>query len=112
LALSEGFLATGKAIDSVRSFALALLDQVVFAIELTFPFFDPSFLALDFFAPAADFDFPLLAKLHQLFFAGEDGRFAQAFCLALSFIDDSLGCLFGSRARLLLAPELGAPAQS
>ena len=68
-------------------------------------------LPLDFLATAADLDFPFLAELHELFFAAEDGRLAQAFGLALCLSDDSPGRFFCGRARLLLAPELRTRAQ-
>jgi hypothetical protein len=93
---------------SPRGLALALLEQVIFAIELSFAVDDAALFLLDLFASAADFDFPFFAKSYQLFFSAKDRRFAEALGLAIGFTNNALRCLFSGCVGLLLPAELGA----
>jgi hypothetical protein len=111
LALAEGLFAARKAFGAAVGLALALLDEIVFAIELTFTVRDATLFPLYLFAATAELDFPFFTKSNELFLSTEDGGFAEALGLALGFPDDSPGCLFGCRVGLLLAAELSAPSK-
>jgi len=89
--------------------ALALLQEVVLPVELSFAIGHPSLFALHLLTPPADLELPFLAQSNELFLAAEDGGLAEAIRFALRFAHDSFGCFFGCRAGLLLAAELGAP---
>ena len=109
VALGQRQLTSAQSLGAARGFAFALLEQVVFAIELSFAVGDLTLLPLHLFASAADFDFPFLTKPYQLFLSTDDGALAEALPFALRFVNDSLGCLFRGCMGLLLAPDLGAP---
>ena len=60
---------------------------------------DAPLFALDFLAPAARLDLPVLAELDQLFLAGDHRALSQRFGFALGFADDALGGLLGRGLR-------------
>src|SRR5258705_2900302 len=97
LALAEGLFAAGKTFGAAGGLALPLLQQVVFAIELTFAVGDAALFPFDFFTAAAELNFPLLTKSNELFLPGQDRGLAQALRFALGFPNDPLGGLFGCR---------------
>jgi len=90
LALGQGQLTSAQSLGTPRCVALALLQQVVFAIELSFAVDDSTLLSLYLFASAANFDFPFLTKSDELFLATEDRRLAEALRFALGIPNDSL----------------------
>src|SRR6185295_19094206 len=110
LLLGQDLLLTSYIFGAAGGLTLALLQQVVLAIELGLLVLDAPFLALDFLAAAAGFDLPLLAQLDQLFLAGEDCGLARAFRLALCVTQDLLCGLFRRRLGVLLTPQLNATA--
>jgi hypothetical protein len=111
LALAECLFAAHEAFGAAGGLTLALLEEIVFAIELSFAVGDAALLAFYLFTAAAELDFPFFTKSNQLFLSAEDGDLAEAFGFALRFPDDSLGCLFGCRVGLLLAAQLSAPSK-
>jgi hypothetical protein len=68
-----------------------LLQEVVFAIELSFAVGDSTLFPLDLFASSPDFELPILTKAYQLFFSTEDRGLAEALRFAMRFANYTLG---------------------
>ena len=82
--------------------ALALLEQIVLAVQLALALVDSSFLALNLFAAAAGLDLPLFTQLDQLFFPAQDSCLAQTLRFAVRLANDSLRAFFRGRLSRLL----------
>jgi hypothetical protein len=106
LFLGDCFLLSSDRFGAFGGLALPLLEQIVLAVQLTFFVLDAPLFALDLFSPTAGFDFPLFAKLDQLFLARQDGGLAEAFRLSIRLAEDFLRRFFRGCLSCLLPPEL------
>ena len=89
---------------------LALIEDLKLSIEDGLPLLEPLLLALDLRAPIPDLALPGLTDLHQLLAAGEDGRLAERFRLALGVGYESLARVFRRPPRHCQALRLsGSP---
>jgi hypothetical protein len=95
--LRHDLLASPEIAAAAAELLLALIEDIVLAIETGFALLHSPLGALELFAALAGVDLPGLAQFDRLFLAGDDRRFSQGVGFASRFIGDTRCRFFGRR---------------